>query len=338
MRMIICIWMFLWPALAPAQDLIAYFNGQVADLSRYRLNKLTHVIYCFGHLKRDQMYLTHADSNSIRRLVDQKTAFPQLKVLLSLGGWEGCPTCPKVFSIEAGRRNFAHSVNNLLNYFHADGIDIDWEFPDNPDNFTALLQTLHDSLGPKKELSFAAAGFSPWLQRSYDWKKLVPLVNRVNLMTYDLIGSRSPITGHHAALYASPPQIESADHAVHYLGAMGVPPVKIVIGAAFYAREFDGVSPLNHGLFQPGVFRRFVAWNRLHKLPGFSQYWDSTARAAYSYNPTTKVFLSYDDERSLAAKARYTREHQLGGIMFWELRLDTRDGRLLDILYQGLHR
>jgi chitinase len=320
-----------------AQNIIAYYTGNGQDMDSYPLNKLTHIIHAFGHLRGDQMSVTAGDSAAIRRLVRQKRKYPALKVLLSLGGWEGCNSCAAVFVKPAGRKAFARSVVRLLDQFNADGIDIDWEFPDRAENFTALMQTLRDSLQPDKELSFIAAAFAPYLKSSYDWPQLMRLVTRVNLMTYDLIGSRSPITGHHAALYPSGPQLESVDHAIQYLDSLNVPHSRIAIGAAFYARQFDHVRDSNNGLFQPGHFKRFLTLNQCRRLSGYRHYWDPQAQAAYSYNSGKKIFLTYDDARSVAAKARYIRQKNLDGIMYWKLSLDPPRGSLLDTLYKTLH-
>jgi len=323
----------LLTASGPAQNLIGYYNGHKADPASKKLDRLTHLIYCFAHLEGDQMAFTAKDRNAIRSI---KRHHPKLKVLLSIGGWEGCPTCAAVFATTQGRSNFAHSAKALVRSLHADGIDIDWEFPSNASDLTALLKALHDTLGPGKELSFVAAAFAPYLQQSYKWPQVANLVTRVNLMTYDLIGSKSPITGHHAALFSSGPQIESADHAVRYLDSLGVPGNKIAIGAAFYAREWDQVPDTNHGLFQKGHFLRFLTPAQVSRLQGFHEYWDATAKAAYRYNPTTGTFLSYDDKRSLVAKAHYVKRHSLDGILFWELGLDTRQSDLLNTLYNNL--
>jgi len=319
---------------ADAQNLIGYYNSHKGGPASQKLDRLTHLIYCFARLDGDRIAFSASDSDIIRSL---KRKNPNLKILLSIGGWEGCPTCPQVFATTTGRDHFAHSVKKLLTALDADGIDIDWEFPTHAADLTALLKTLRDTLGPGKELSFVAAAFAPYLQRSYEWPKIPPLVTRINLMTYDLIGSRSPITGHQAALYSSAPQLESADHAVHYLDSLGVPNNKIAIGAAFYAREWDHVPARDHGLFQKGHFVRFLTLSRVRQLRGFQQYWDATAQAAYSYNPGTKTFVSYDDKRSLIAKAHYVEQHHLDGIMFWELGLDTPQSEFLQTLYDAIH-
>jgi chitinase len=85
-----------------------------------------------------------------------------------------------------------------------------------------LIQALRTTLGDKYEISFAAGGFTKFLTQSIEWNAIMPFVDRVNLMTYDLINGYSTVTGHHTPLYSTPEQIESTDHAVKYLDSIGV--------------------------------------------------------------------------------------------------------------------
>ena len=78
--------------------------------------------------------------------------------------------------------------------------------PADKENFTALMQALRDALGNKHEVSFAAGGFVEFLQNSVEWDKIAPLVDKVNLMSYDLVNGNSTITGHHTPLYSTPQQ------------------------------------------------------------------------------------------------------------------------------------
>jgi chitinase len=178
-------------------------------------------------------------------LVALKNTYPSLKILISLGGWGGCEPCSPVFAKAESRKNFAASVLKLMKDYDADGIDLDWEYPaieghpghawmpEDRNNFTQLIKELHRVLFPKYELSFAAGGFTEFLEKSVDWDAVFPLVNRVNLMTYDLINGYSKETGHHTALYSQARQKESTDNCVQWLLKKGYPAEKLVIGADF---------------------------------------------------------------------------------------------------------
>ena len=171
---------------------------------------------------------------------------------------------------------------------------------------------------------------------SVEWKEVMEQVDRVNLMSYDLINGYATQTGHHTALYSRPEQSESTDHAVQYLIKIGVPRNKITIGAAFYGRMWENVPSVNHGLYQSGKFIRgidFRSFNQeLSPQKGFVYYWDDTAKAPYLYNASKKLFVTYDDQKSVALKTQYVVDHQLDGIMFWELANDLYTGGLLDAI------
>lgn len=284
-------------------------------------------------------------------LVALKTQHPQLKVMLSLGGWGGCESCSQVFATVSGRAAFAASVQQVLRATHTDGIDLDWEYPaiagvpghrfapEDRHNFTLLVQTLRTTLGNAYEISFAAGGFPEYLRTSVEWTAVMPLVNRVNLMSYDLVNGYSTRTGHHTPLYSTPGQRVSVDNGVHYLDSVGVAPGKIVIGAAFYARVFGQVLPAQQGLQQAGKFKTTINYREfadsLSTARGFVTYWDKVAQAPYAYSARQQEFASFDDEQSIRLKAQYVRAKHLGGVMFWELTGDKPQHGLLESLYQA---
>jgi chitinase len=328
---------------------IAYYSGNAEEIDQFPIEKLTHIIFSFGHLKGNQLSIDNArDSATIRKLVLLKKRNPRLKVILSLGGWGGCKTCSPVFDMDTGRKEFASSVKKLLHYFKADGIDLDWEYPaiegypghafklEDRSNFTMLVRALRDSLGAEKEISFAAGGFDKFLVESVEWEKVMPLLDKVNLMSYDLVGGYSKVTGHHTPLYTTAEQKQSADNAIRYLDSIQVPLNKIIIGAAFYARVWDSVGSVNNGLYQPGVFKSFVPYrnfpSQITIRQGYTFYRDSVAQAPYAYNAKKGLFATFDDAVSIAAKTRYAKKMGLGGIMFWELSLDTKTQGLVSVI------
>ncbi|WP_276503461.1 glycoside hydrolase family 18 protein [Terrimonas pollutisoli] len=352
--MFISLFLFAFIKNSPGDDrnelaVIAYYSGDNTTIDNYPVEKLTHIIYSFCHLKGNRLNVDNkGDSATIRKLVSLKKKNTKLKVLLSLGGWGGCEFCSPVFSTDEGRKAFARSVKEVNDYFKTDGIDLDWEYPaieghpghafklEDKANFTALVKDLRNSLGNKHDISFAAGGFPKFLQESIDWKEVMPVVDYVNLMSYDLVNGYSTRTGHHTPLYSTPEQVESADNAITYLTSLGVPANKIVIGAAFYARTWENVDSVNNGLYQPGKFKSFISYrqfdSRLSKDDGFVFYRDTISGAAYAYNMAKKTFATFDDPVSIEAKTKYAIDKGLKGIMFWELTLDKTRGGLLDVI------
>jgi chitinase len=333
--------------------IIAYYMGDGSDLQRYNISQLTHIIYSFLHLDGNQLsFDSVTDKQALQRLVALKKQYPQLKVMLSLGGWGGCETCSDIFNTAENRKAFAKSTLAIIEGYQADGIDLDWEYPTvsgfpghkyaayDRANFTALIQELRIAFGNRYELSFAAGGFDGFLENAVDWDAIMPLLDNVNLMTYDIVNGGTPHTGHHTALYSTPQQKDSTDNAVQFLLRKGVAPEKIIIGTAFYARMWEQVNATNKGLYQPGGhidgadYKEFPT--RFNPADGYIYSWDDIAKAPSIYSPSKKIFATFDDKRSLAEKARYVQQHKLGGMMFWQLPHDTDKDGLLDTIYKNL--
>lgn len=330
-------------------EVIAYYSGSLEAIDKYKVEDLTQIIFSFGHLKGNRLYISNArDTARIQKLLSLKQRNPKLKVLLSLGGWGGCAPCSDVFSTAEGRNEFAASTKELLTYFKADGIDLDWEYPaieghpghvykkEDKTNFTLLVQALRNTLGNKAIISFAAGGFDKFLEESIDWKAVMPVIDFVNLMSYDLVSGFSTVTGHHTPLYSNAAQKQSTDNAIRYFESINAPLQKIIIGAAFYARTWVNVADINNGLYQNGNFKHFISYSQFQKRlsvdSGFVYYRDSIAQAPYAYNKHSNTFATFDDEQSISTKVNYVKQKKLGGIMFWELSLDTPENGLLNII------
>jgi len=334
---------------SPPITVTGYYSGKLAHVDSIAVDKLTHIIFSFCHLKGNVLQVDNSeDAATIAALVDLKKKKPSLKVLLSLGGWGGCATCSEVFSSAKGRKDFATSVLQLNQFFKADGIDLDWEYPSiegypghkfdaaDKKNFTDLILELRSVLGNKYEVTFAAGGFQKFLEESVDWKAIVSAVDRIHLMTYDLVNGYSPTTGHHTPLYSNANQHESTDNAVQYLLNLGIPANKLVIGAATYGRMWEGVEATQNGLYQRGKFKRSLDYNRFGKdlasSGGWMMYWDDVSKAPYAYNAQEKLFITYDDKRSMTLKTQYAMDRKLNGIMYWEIMNDKFQGGLLDAI------
>jgi len=222
--------------------------------------------------------------------------------------------------------------------------------PEDKQNYTRILAELRKQFDSEEKklhrqlfLTIAAGASSEFLEHT-EMAEVQKHVDTVNLMAYDYYEPDSDaITGNHAPLFTNPsdPKKISADRSVQEFEQAGVPAAKIVLGVPFYGHVWGQVPALNHGLFQPGkpvpkVFGNFGNISTTMLNHGFIRYWDAAASAPSLYNPTQKVFVSYEDPESLALKCKYVLDHKLAGVMFWDYSGDP-SGKLLDTINTGLH-
>jgi GH18 family chitinase len=334
------------------------------DPKQVPAEKLTHVNYAFANVEDGRVVEGSAhDGANLAVLTGLRREHPDLKVLVSVGGWTWSGAFSDAALTAQSRQRFVRSAVRYVVDHDLDGFDVDWEYPGLPgngnvhrpedrENFTALMSELRAALdaagrprGKRYLLTFAAAAFPEFLVH-VEMEKLQALVDYVNLMTYDFREAEGdPIAGHHAPLYRSPedPGPLSAQIAVREYLAAGVPAAKLVLGVPFYGRTWGRVEGNGNGLWQPGgpPAERFDgSYGHLATLvgrQGFERHWDEWAQAPYLWNPEERLFVTYDDPQSLAVKCRYIREHGLAGAMFWELTADPT-GALLGALWGGLRQ
>ena len=333
-------------------QVIAYYAGDEKSIDEFNLDGVDQIIYSFLHLKGNKLAIDNeVDSLTLLNVVNQKKKYPKLKVLVSLGGWGGCKTCSDAFSTEEGRVEFAISTANIIELFNADGIDLDWEYPgisgfpghnykpEDKENFTDLVVQLRKYMKKDDILSFAAGASTRFFENSVEWDKVMPLVDNVNLMTYDFYGSGSSKTGHHTALSSNEFQDRSAESSIEALINLGVNPKQIFIGGAFYIKTFKNVENINNGLNQNAEWNRSYSQINFEDVKSnFSFYWDSLAKAPYAYDSINKIFATFDDHKSIKLKSQYALDNNLGGIMFWQLMNDKKQNGLLKTMVNEIKK
>jgi chitinase len=293
-----------------------------------------------------------------------KREHPHLRTIISVGGstWSGG------FSLAAStpqrRQILAESCVAFMHRYGFDGLSIDWEYPVSGGatagqpadraNFTALLTELRSEIdaldqrdGTTHLLTIAGPAGAPNMA-NIEIAALPSLVDWVNVMAYDFAGPWSPRTGHNAPLYTYP-GIEdptfSVDSAMQRWVAAGMPRERLNTGLAFYGRAFGGVadhqpgSPFDSipmGTTELGQFD--YAHLAAGELAGSDIRFDTTARVPYAHDRATGRWYSYDDPRSIEEKARYSLDHDFGGVLIWELSNDADDDPLLRAANRGLGR
>jgi chitinase len=355
---------FTLHAQAQAQPyrIVGYVGAHGAD-DRWDPGKVDTLIFSFAHVADGEVVLDAKAQSRLREVIALKTGRPQLRVSISVGGW-GAGGFSEAAASTEGRRRFARSAAALLRAEHADGLDVDWEYPGHHEsgiassehdreNFTALLAETRVALdeasklerrsdADRYRLSIAAADAE--FADHIDIAAVAAKIDWFNLMTYDFVNAMTPTTGHHSGLYASaltPATARTAERAVKQFLAAGVAPGKLFLGAAFYGREFDGVDPAHDGLYQRfDHFTGYRGWKQLKQdyigKNGYERRWDADARAPFLWNKSTRHFVSYEDAQSLDAKIAFVRSNRLGGVMYWDQGSDP-EGELLQLLWRGLN-
>jgi len=345
--------------------IIGYLFPQdsIIDPASIAAAKLTHINYAFANIRGGEVVegFSH-DAENFAVLAGLRRQHPQLRVLVSVGGWTWSGGFSDASLTGASRRRFVESAVAFVRRHDLDGFDVDWEYPGLPGNgnthrpedkanFTALMAELRAALDRaattrerKYLLTFAAGAFPRFIEQT-DLAAVQASVDFVNLMTYDFrVAAVDDVAGHHANLFDHPldEKKRSGDRAVREFLTAGVPARKLVLGVPFYGRAWSVVRAQNNGLYQPGRApeeRMALGFGRLSAdmvgREGFVRYWDSQAQEPYLWNADRRIFITYDDPESLRLKARYIREHDLGGAMFWQYG-DDPSGVLLDALYSGL--
>lgn len=394
-------------AEAPSRHIVGYYAAWTArGAHKYTVKsivdngsaaKLTHINYAFANISNelaatigdvtadiDAAYdaagsvdgvadekgpgVLRGSFNQLRKL---KLRFPNVKVLISIGGWGWSSKFSDAVLTDDSRKKFVASAvdvfikGNFSAAVHApgvfDGIDLDWEYPgvagrtknfraEDKQNFTALLAEFRKQLdeqgaadGKRYQLTMAAgAGNGPISKLEVE--KISALLDFINIMCYDMHGSWDKTTNFHAPLFAASDDPthsrSSVDNAVQLFLKGGAPPEKLVVGLPFYGHGWKGVEPgpKADGLFQPtgGNAVGGNDYRTLKDLAGFEKHHHPETKAFWLYSAEKKIFWSCDDPESIADKMRYIAEKKLGGAMFWELSGDDQAGSLITAIANGL--
>jgi chitinase len=351
----------------------AYFPGGAAaryPIAQIPADKLTHLFYAFATIDEGRCVSRNADADAhFAALAELKRRHPELRTLISIGGWNAGGFSDAA-STARSRKRFVASCMTLFFDTHRgsfDGVDIDWEYPvyggppeigarsQDRRNMTLLAREFRRqlrTLGRKRGQSFLLTAALPAgrLQStgpydpasSYELAELADVLDFINLMTYDMGTSFSAVSSFNAPLneVAEDPLAQpmrrwnNAVGAVDYYRQHGVPARKLVLGVPFYGRGSRVSSAANHGLYQPYTETFSPGdWrdirNTLLSDPDWEQHWHPVAQSPWLFHRGERKFVSYENPKSIAIRAQFARDRGLLGVFMWELAGDDGQHSLL---------
>ncbi len=311
--------------------------------------------------------VTERRRGNFKQLGIIREQYPDLKIIMDVGGWENSVEFPNVASDAELRDRFAKSCVAYMRQFDFDGINIYWRYPvigglepgrpDDAENLSLMLSALRDEIDNWADedqadylLTISAPG-TPDLVEAFRIDLQHRFVDFVNVTTFGFQGSWSEITGHHTPLYGNPrdPRGELSIEAFNTDGALttylntGVPAEKLNMGIPFYGQAWRNVPEGNlFGLFETndgvpngtrdGGILYYGDLETLLRDEEYLQWYDDAADAPWLYNPRRRIAISYDNMQSIRAKANYIRELGLGGVYVQEVAFDGEEDPLLRTL------
>ncbi|MDR3441735.1 MAG: glycoside hydrolase family 18 protein [Legionella sp.] len=270
-------------------EIVGYFaNWSNISITSLPVQNLTIINYAFATTQKNgSIELTNPDKDesNFKAITELKAKNPQLKVVLSVGGWTLSKNFSDIAASSQSRQQFALSAKQLmLKYKELDGIDIDWEYPvsggdniphklEDKENYVLLVQEIRAQFNTLPNKHYWVTIASPHHNEqgdggsinNLDVKAMLMYLDHINIMDYDFHQSTSEpkATNNDAALFQSPnnPSIykghDSIDESIQDfldLGLSAKEMKQLVMGIPLYGFGWSGVS--NNGLEanNPGLY------------------------------------------------------------------------------------
>ncbi|KAL1420883.1 hypothetical protein MTO96_004261 [Rhipicephalus appendiculatus] len=237
-----------------------------------------------------------------------KVAYPHLKTLLAIGGWnEGSVKYSQMASTPEGRQRFAQSVLSFLDKHGFDGLDLDWEYPaarggvpQDKQNFVLLIQELRRVLGPGRLLTAAVSAGESTVDGAYDVPAITRYLDYISVMAYDFFGAWNSYTGHCSPLGVRENASEE-EKKLNWVPGQAGP----VTGESGY-----------------------LGYNEICAQLKASKDWKITRdlRVVAPVAVKGNLWIGYDDAQSLTAKVLFARSLGLAGAMVWSIETDDFSG------------
>lgn len=222
------------------------------------------------------------------------------KIFISIGGW-GIGDDPgddtrfhKMAETASGRAAFIRSTLKMVKTYGFDGVDLDWEYPDensaSADHYLSLVKDLSAALHKdNKQLTAAVISYG---KKGYGIKnETFEYFDWLNLMAYDDDYGPDYVKAHSPYSLA----VKSIDY---WVKERGLPAQKAVLGLPYYSKKGMGkYGPPYKNLLKD-------------EASPYDDYW---------------MGAFYNGIHTIKLKTQLAIDSGLGGVMVWEVKDDSND-------------
>ncbi|KAL2827936.1 hypothetical protein BDW59DRAFT_178921 [Aspergillus cavernicola] len=251
---------------APASTYsIAYFEASdqnrsclTMSVDQVDTSVYTHIHFAFATINTDMSISVDGMEDQLSLLSDMTG----VKRILSIGGWDFSTNTGTymIFRDAVTSTNRATLVSNIVDFldeYDLDGVDFDWEYPDEPDipgipagttadstNYYLTLVAMKEALSSEKTVSVTAPA-SFWYLECFPIEAIGSIVDYIVYMTYDLHGQWDYDNAYvdsgcdDGNCLRSHVNITETLSSLSMITKAGVSSNKVAVGVASYARSFE---------------------------------------------------------------------------------------------------
>lgn len=292
-----------------------YYGNWGQPVGSVPYSKYSHLIYAFmapnadGTLDPSSAYLEDLPAF----VANAHAAGTKALIGLGDGGWRGATSSNT-------RAAFVANIEDFVDQFNLDGVDLDWEQSIDDSQYAALIQDLRAALGPDKVLSIAAYGGNNNSPLATVVLAGPDQVNQINLMNYDM-DIYENLSWFNTAIHSGPNGERSIEAAVNEFVGKGIPISKVGIGIPFYGHHYLGSRTINQPKgTQSGAWVNYFDLVTSGRLGTSAQHYDSRFGAEYlSY---ANEFWPFTGPRQITEIVWWGKTQGVGGYMAFDLNME----------------
>jgi len=297
---------------APANtkfQVVGYFPSyrDIASIPDSKLKMLDVACYAFASINSSLMPVIDQPDKLISLVSRCKSL--GVKVILSFNGSQ--QYFVSMTSQESSRNQFVNALMNMLSQYNLDGLDNDWESPSTADGSSIgnalLMKQLSDLCHINKKYLLTMAITSGLYVGSVSngiTSDVFDDVDWFNVMIYDDYSTTQPYVQHS-------PYSMLLTSFNYWVTIRKLPRTKFVTGLPLYGRP-SGISQTGNTL----------AYNVILGENANAMLDSATVTTTAHPDPFT---IYYNGLSTIQKKVNYSTANGLGGVMFWEISMDTND-------------
>jgi chitinase len=327
------------PARAAGRWLVGYYVGYERDImppDEIEWNALTHITVGTALPRRngtiDTSFDLGTDGPAFAKDVTSRAKANKVVPILMLGG-AGAHDGFKGAASKKHRKRFVTNIVATVNDLGFEGVDLDWEPITNKDlkPFAKLVSALRAAL-PNGVLT------APVIPPTLTFPDVSPVygqvaqdLDQINVMTYNMEGAYEGWKSWHSSALDGATNETPSSVAVGVASflAAGVPASKLGVGIGFFGDCWN--APVTGPRQTIGGANIVATDSELSSTTIASTYYDAASARfddvaqvpyltfAAPKGPRGCTYISYEDEKSIAAKGKWARDRGLGGAIVWTI-------------------